>query len=141
MFKDILVPVNISDESTWRKQVTTAVELAQTCDARLHVMVVIPSFDYPIVASFFPVDFEQKARAQADKDLHAFIKEHIPADIKVQAIVSVGSIYEQILKTAAEIPCDLILMNRTGGDRRQFMLGSNSVKVLHHTRIAVLIVD
>ena len=141
MFKDILVPVNISDESTWKKQMETAIELAQQCDATLHIMTVIPGFDYPLVSSFFPPDFEQKARDQAAKDLHAFMAKHIPSGIRTQAIVSEGAIYEQILGIAEENHCDLILMNRTGSQRRQFMLGSNAVKVLQHTRIAVLVVD
>ena len=63
MFKDILLPINISDPVTWEKPLETAIYLARSCGARLHVMTVVPSFDYPTVESFFPVGFEEKAHA------------------------------------------------------------------------------
>ena len=60
MFKDILIPINLGDEATWKNPLKTGIELAQTMGATLHLMTVVPSFDYPIVESYFPVDFEQK---------------------------------------------------------------------------------
>jgi nucleotide-binding universal stress UspA family protein len=141
MFKDILLPVEISDPETWKKALETAVYLARNCGARLHVMTVVPSFDYPMVENFFPVDFEEKARAQVNKELHAFVAEHLPEDISVQTIIAVGSIYEQILETAKEIKCDLIIMTRKGGPRRHYLLGSNANKVINHAETAVLVLE
>ncbi len=99
MFKDILLPINISDPVTWEKPLETAIYLARSCGARLHVMTVVPSFDYPTVESFFPVGFEEKAHAKMGEELHAFVAEHVPKDITSQAIIAVGSVYEEILKT------------------------------------------
>jgi nucleotide-binding universal stress UspA family protein len=104
-------------------------------------MTVVPSFDYPAVESFFPVGFEKKAHAQMDKELHAFVAEHVPKDITVQTIVAIGSIYEQILKTVDELKCDLIIMTRKGGPRRHFILGGNTEKVIHHSKTAVLVLE
>ncbi|MCB1849218.1 MAG: universal stress protein [Gammaproteobacteria bacterium] len=141
MFKDILIPINLGDEATWRNPVKTGVELAKTTGARLHLMTVLPSFDYAIVESYFPVDLEQKAREKVDKELHKFVAEHIPEDVKRQTIVAVGSISEQILDIAEETQCDLIIMSRRGRPRRYFTLGSNCNKVIHHATMAVLVLD
>ncbi len=141
MFKEILLPISISDPVTWEKPLEAAVYLAQNCGARLHVMSVVPSFDYPSVESFFPVDFEKKAHAQVSKELKAFVAKHIPEGIAAQTIVAVGSVYEQILKTVEEIPCDLIVMTRKGGPRRHFLLGGNTEKVVHHSGTAVLVLE
>jgi nucleotide-binding universal stress UspA family protein len=141
MFKDILLPVNTSDPETWEKPLEAAIYLAQNCGARLHVMTVVPSFDYPTVESFFPVDFEEKARARVDKELHAFIAQHIPADLKAQTIIAVGKIYEEILKASEEIGCDLIIMTRMGGSRRHFILGSNTERIVQHSGTAVLVLE
>ncbi len=141
MFRDILIPISISDPVTWEKPLETAIYLAQNCGARLHVMSVVPSFDYPSVESFFPVDFEKKAQAQVAKELHAFVEKHIPEGITKQTVVAVGSVYEQILKTVDEIPCDLIIMTRKGGPRRHFLLGGNTEKVVHHSRTAVMVLE
>ncbi len=141
MFRDILIPISISDPVTWEKPLEAGIYLAQNCGATLHIMSVVPSFDYPSVESFFPVDFEQKAHAQVVKELHAFVAEHIPEGITKQSIVAVGSVYEQILKTGEEIPCDLIIMTRKGGPRRHFLLGGNTDKVVQHSRTAVLVLE
>ena len=141
MFKDILLPLNLSDEASWKNPVAKAVELARLSAANLHVMTVVPSFQYPIVESYFPVDFEQKARERMDKELHQFVADHIPEDVRVQTILAVGSVYEQIIDTAAEIECDLIIVSRRGRPRRHFTLGSNADRVVHHAKTAVLVLD
>ncbi len=87
------------------------------------------------------MDFEKKAQAQVAKELHAFVEKHIPEGITKQTVVAVGSVYEQILKTADEIPCDLIIMTRKGGPRRHFLLGGNTEKVVHHSRTAVMVLE
>ncbi|MCB1758766.1 MAG: universal stress protein [Gammaproteobacteria bacterium] len=141
MFKEILLPVNTSDPTTWEKPLETAIYLARNCGARLHVMTVVPSFDYPMVENFFPVDFELKAREQVNKELHAFVAEHLPKDLPVQTIIAVGSIYEQILETAKAVKSDLIIMTRKGGPRRHYLMGSNANKVINHAETAVLVLE
>jgi len=141
MFKEILLPINTSDPVTWEKPLETAIYLARNCGARLHVMTVVPSFDYPAVESFFPVDYEKKAHAKMAEELHAFVAEHVPEDVTAQTVIAVGSIYEQILKTVKELKCDLIIMTRKGGPRRHFILGGNTEKVIHHSGTAVLVLE
>ena len=141
MFKDILLPINISDPVTWEKPLETAIYLARSCGARLHVMTVVPSFDYPTVESFFPVGYEEKAQAKMGEELRAFVAEHVPEDVSSQKIVAVGSVYEQILKTVEKVKCDLIIMTRKGGPRRHFILGGNTEKVIHHSGTAVLVLE
>ena len=141
MFKEILLPINVSDPITWEKPLETAIYLARNCGAKLHVMTVVPSFDYPTVESFFPVDFEKKAHAKMGEELRAFIAEHVPKDVSSQMIIAVGSIYEQILKSVEELKCDLIIMTRKGGPRRHYILGGNTEKVIHHSKTAVLVLE
>ena len=141
MFKDMLLPINMSDPETWKEPLEKALFLARNCGARLHVMTVVPSFDYAMVENFFPVDFEQKAQQRVSKELHAFVDQHVPKDVQVQVIVAVGSIYEQILETAKKTHCDLIIMTRKGGPRRHYFLGSNANKVINHAEIAVLVLE
>ena len=50
--------------------------------ATLHLMTVVPSFNYPIVESYFPVDFEQKAQAKVNEEMHKFVAERVPQGIK-----------------------------------------------------------
>ena len=141
MFKDLLLPINMSDRETWEEPLKTALYLCRQCGARLHVMTVVPGFDYAMVENFFPVDFEQKAREKVNKELHAFVEEHVPKDVPVQVIIAVGSVYDQILETAKKIKCDLIIMTRKGGPRRHYILGANANKVINHAETAVLVLE
>ncbi|MCB1863336.1 MAG: universal stress protein [Chromatiaceae bacterium] len=141
MFKDILIPINLGDEATWKNPLKTGIELAQTMGATLHLMTVVPSFDYPIVESYFPVDFEQKAQQKVNSEMHKFIAERIPKGVKHQLIVAVGAISEQIMDAADATKCDLIIMSRRGRPRRHFTLGSNVNKVVHHATTPVLVLD
>lgn len=141
MFKDILIPINLGDEATWKNPLKTGIELAQATGATLHLMTVVPSFDYPIVESYFPVDFEQKAQEKVNSEMHKFVAERIPKGVKKQIIVTVGAISEQIMDAAEETKCDLIIMSRRGRPRRYFTLGSNVNKVVHHATTAVLVLD
>ena len=139
MYHDILVPVDMSDEHSWKKPLAQAVDLAQRLGARLHVMAVVPAFN-AMVETFFPADFEQKARAKVNQELHEFVQAHVPSDLQVQTIVAVGSIYEEVIKTAHQVDCDLIVMGRSGAHRSHFLFGPNTERVVRHSDRSVLVV-
>ena len=139
MYQDILVPVDMSDEHSWKKPLGQAVDLAQRLGARLHIMTVVPAFN-SMVETFFPADFEQKARDKVNQDLHQFVQSNVPADIKVQTIVAVGTIYEEVINTAHQVNCDLIVMGRNSEHHSSFLFGPNAERVVRHSDRSVLVV-
>lgn len=140
MYKDILLPVDLDNEATWKKAITAAVELCQAFGANLHVMTVVPDFGMSIVSQFFPKDFEKKALATAKTDLQAFAKKHVPGDVKVQHIVAHGTIYEEVLNTAKKIKADLIVMGSHRPELQDYLLGPNAARVVRHAPMSVLVV-
>jgi nucleotide-binding universal stress UspA family protein len=142
MYQDILLPIDISDEKSWKPPLTAAIGLARQFNARLHVMTVLPSIDMPMVESFLPPDYEHKMRAQCDKHLHEFVARNIPPDMTVQTIVAVGKVHKQILEYADQLNCDLIVMGRTSeASAGNLLLGSSAAKVVNHASIAVLVTE
>lgn len=139
MYNDILIPVDMSDEHAWKKPLSQAIDLAKMLGARLHVMTVVPAFN-SMVETFFPADFEQKARAKVNQELHQFVQTHVPGDLQVQTIVAVGTVYEEIINTAHQVNCDLIVMGRSGAHRTTFLFGPNAERVIRHSDRSVLIV-
>ena len=81
MFKDILLPIDLNHESSWRSALPVALEHCKAFGSRLHVMTVVPEFGLSLVGSFFPDGFEQQHLDAANKLLHEFVSEHIPAEI------------------------------------------------------------
>ncbi len=93
-----------------------------------------------MVSQFFPEGFEEKSLAEAAKQLDDFIAKNIPSEIASQAIVANGTVYEEILRTAERIGCDLIVMASHRPELKDYLLGPNAARVVRHANCSVLVV-
>ena len=140
MYKDILLPVDLDDEASWKAALARAVEIAQGFGARLHLMTVVPDFGMNLVAQYFPPDYEQKVLEETRRRLHDFTRDHIPGGLQVQHIVAEGRIYDQIIRTAKEIDADLIVMASHRPELGDYLIGPNASRVARHADRSVLVV-
>ncbi len=140
MFKHILLPIDLGDVESSRKAVSTAIELGRTEGARLHLLCVVPGYSMSIVSQFFPEGFEEKSLAEAAKQLDDFSAKNIPSEIENRAIVANGTVYEEILRTAKEIACDVIVMASHRPELKDYLLGPNAARVVRHANCSVLVV-
>jgi nucleotide-binding universal stress UspA family protein len=140
MFRNVLVPVDLSDEHAREKALPTAVALCQTFGAGLHLLTVVPDFGLPIVGQYFPEDFEAKARAHALTQLKDLAAAKVPAGIATDCLVAGGKIYQEILKAAETLSADLIVMGAHRPELRDYLLGPNAAKVVRHADCSVMVV-
>lgn len=140
MYRNILVPVDLSDKHSWRKSIPTAIRLAETFEARLNVVTVVPGFALPIVGQYFPDDFEPKLKEQASAQLKAFCKEQIPDALPCKRIIAEGKIYQEIIRAAEAVKADLIVMGSHHPELSDFLIGPNAQKVVHHAQCSVMVV-
>jgi nucleotide-binding universal stress UspA family protein len=140
MFREILLPVDLTDPDHQRSAIDKAVTLAKTFGARLHVLAIVPDFGMAMVAGFFPEDYEKQALAAANKQLHEFTRRHVPEDVPVQHIVGHGTIYREIMHYADETGCDLIVMASHRPHLQDYLLGPNAAKVVRHATQSVLVI-
>jgi nucleotide-binding universal stress UspA family protein len=132
-----------------RKAVAAAARLAGFCDAKLTVLFVIPPYVLPAygeaaeyVPGVTPHLYKQRADALAKKVLAPAAR--LAKDIGLQCktlAVNAAEPWSGILHAARKGKCDLIVMASHG--RRgvgRLLLGSETTKVLTHSRIAVLVV-
>lgn len=140
MYKDILIPIDPSQEGSWKHALPTAVEYAKAFRSRLHVMTVVPDFGMSIVGQYFPKNFERKALQDANTRLHEFVQHHVPREIQVQHIVAHGPVYEEILKTAQTINADLIVLAAHRRGITDYLIGANADRVIRHAGRSVLVV-
>ena len=131
MYQHILLPVDLGHPESFRKAVPVAAKLADSFDACLHVMTVVPDYGMSIVGQFFPKQHEGEMLAEAQKLLHAFTDEHLPGR-QVQHIVAHGSVYQEILRMAEEIRIDLIVMASHRPGLEDYLLGPNAARVVRH---------
>lgn len=141
MYNKIMLPVDLNEEESWSKALPTALKLCRTFDASLHVVTVMPEYHMSIVGSYFPENFAENAHKAMTDAQHAFIKEHVPADIHAQCVIVDGSPWEGIVNAAKKLEVDLIVM--ASHNKRKFadyVLGPNAEHVVHHSKVSVMIV-
>ena len=140
MYKNILLSVDLAEESSWQDALPKAVEIAASENAKLHLITVVPTYGMPIVGSFFPEDFEKNALAAAKTQLGEFMAGHIPGDIEAKGHVAHGVIYEEIMHAADRLGCDLIVLSSHRPELRDYLIGPNAARVVRHATQSVLVV-
>ncbi|MCZ6473090.1 MAG: universal stress protein [SAR324 cluster bacterium] len=140
MYKSILLPVDLGQESSWIKALPSAVDLARGYSAELHVLTVFPDFGMSMVSVNFPADFEKDNLAKVSEDLQAFVKQHVPDDITIRTHVGHGTIYSEIMAAADKLGCDLIVVSSHRPEMRDYLIGPNAARVVRHAKQSVFVV-
>lgn len=143
MFKHILIPTDGSDLSNIA--IANGVKFAREIDAKVTGLTVTAPYHYMAIESLQVADTAQ----QYSVDIQALAKRHL--DVIKQAADQAGVAcelihrssdhpYEEIVTTAQERGCDVIFQASHG--RRgvhALIMGSETNKVLTHTKIPVLV--
>ena len=140
MYKIILVPIDLDQESSWQKALPIAVEHSKIFGARLHAMTVLPDFGTGVVGSYFPPDFVEKASAEVQQKLEALIRSKVPPDLDVTCHVAQGTVYQEILRLTGEIGADLVVMASHRPELKDYLIGPNAARVVRHADVSVLVV-
>jgi len=147
MFRHILVPTDgtaFSSEAADR-----AIELAAPIGGRVTFVHALPARPLPFfggeggmfVEQVKPDEFEASARVAAAKHLAALEEKARAAGVQTGSVAQGGGEpYEVIIELATTLGCDLILMASHGHTGiKGLILGSETQKVLTHTKIPVLV--
>lgn len=140
MYHDILVPIDLNAESSWKKAVPVAISLAETFGAKLHLLNVVPDFGSAIVGSYFPPDFEKRSLEAAETKIEAFAEANRSDLVSPQVHIAHGTIYKEIEDAAERLGCDLIVMASHRPELADYLLGPNAERVVRHTECSVLVV-
>jgi len=149
MYKHILLPTDGSKLSG--EAVTEVVKLAATCGAKITLLHVVSDYrkamseTYAVPAAMAaPIQkkFQDEAAACSHKiiDTAGAVAKAVSIPCSGVSVIS-DSPYETIIKQAGKSKCDVIVMASHGRRGLQgFLLGSETTKVLCHTKIPVLVV-
>lgn len=147
MYKHLLLP---TDGSTLAgKAVVKGIALAKALGARITLLSVVPEFRMVADESFVTPGsaqlkgrYEREATARATGMLRKLQQRAAKAGVKADIVALTGDLpYRQIIATARSRKCDVVVMASHG--RRGLtglLLGSETVKVLTHSKIPVLVV-
>jgi nucleotide-binding universal stress UspA family protein len=140
MFKNILLPVDLNDESSWSTALPVVISQVQAFGATLTLLAVVPDFGMNVVGSYFPADYEKQATAAAAAQLKALAADQVPKDVASATAVAYGTVYEEIIAAAGKAGCDLIVMASHRPELEDYLLGPNAARVARHAKCSVLIV-
>ena len=147
MFKHILLPTDGSKLSG--RAVKLGLAFARSIKAKVTTLHVVPEFRMIVDEGFVsPMGaemqkrFETESRAHARKLLAKVGKAAKAAGVKCEAVTVVGDLaFQHIIATAKTKHCDLIMMASHGRKGlSSLLLGSETAKVLTHSKVPVLVV-
>ncbi len=148
MFKHILLPTDGSKLSD--KAVKQAIKVAGALGAKITAVNVLGEYNLHLQDEGFVMPeipalkkrFEEAEAARAKKILDAVRKSASEAGVECDAVTVTSDVpYDAIIKQAKKSGCDLIMMASHGRKGLEgLLLGSETAKVLTHSKIPVLVV-
>lgn len=138
MFRSILIPIDVAQESSWKFAIPEALELARASGASLRVMTVVREFAALLKGVQLPFQLEHMM-ADARNQLAAIVCGHDFGDVPVEQEVRYGSIGHEILAAARERSVDLIVMASHRPEMIDYMIGPNAAHVALHASCSVMV--
>ena len=139
MYKNILVAIDLDDETSCRKPLLSAVELARKFGAGLHVLTVVREVEAILLAKTGPLGYELIV-ADLENRLAALIRRVGASDVDPKILVAHrGSIYAEILGMAQEAAADLVVVGSHRPAMKDYLLGTNASRVVRHADCSVLV--
>lgn len=140
MFQEILLPIDLEETELTARAITVAQDIAERYRGRITVVTVIPDFSIPLVASYFPADAIEKARADVCGELQRMVQARFHDPASVHCDVGEGSPHRFIVDYARQKNTDLIIMPSRGRDITKVLLGSSTQHVVERAPCSVLVV-
>ena len=143
MFKHILIPTDGSEISA--AAIEYGVRFAKEINAKITGITVTTPFHIMAVESISVLndsrDYDARAKARAMRNLDVIKDAATNAGVEFDLVHASGEHpYEEIVRTAEEKGCDIIFQASHGRRGMQALLmGSETTKVLTHSKIPVLV--
>jgi len=126
MYKNILLAIDLNDETSCRKPLLSAVELARTFGARLHVLTVVREVEAILEAKAATIAYEVIV-SDLENRIDALIRRADASDLKPNVLVTHGA------------EADLIVVGSHRPAMKDYLLGTNAARVVRHARCSVLV--
>jgi nucleotide-binding universal stress UspA family protein len=145
MYKKILVPSDLSEDSL--AAIRAGADLARKLSAELCLLNVRPEFMSKEEMEMLRVSVQTFVKEEKDIAVNAktvlaeMLRRAGGSDVANKIVLREGDPKEEILASASELGCDLIVITTTGRDRlAEHLRGSDAEQLVRHTKIPVLVI-
>ena len=135
MATKILLPIEHTDDQSWKKALPVALEQAKFYGATLEVVSVIPEI---VQLPNLPANYGAGAKDHVTGVLRNILDSNGAEGVAIH--VEEGSVYREILKLAHKEGFDLIVMASAKGDFPNYEIGPNLARVVRNAHCSVTIV-
>ncbi|WP_189609654.1 universal stress protein [Saccharospirillum salsuginis] len=142
MYTKILVPLDLNEGSFADKAVVAARDLAQQFNAELFLLTVVPGFEMPLVATYFPEQAHQAMMTDAREAVEAEAETVLKGSgVTYHCLVKEGKPVEAIQTEARRLGVDLVVMASHKRRRlERVALGAVTNKVVAQSDVPVLVI-
>jgi universal stress protein F len=135
MATKILLPIDHTDEKSWKKALPVALEQAKFYGAELEVVSVIPEI---IQLPNLPANYGAGAKDHVGGVVRRILDQAGAEGIAVH--IEQGSVYREILKRAHQGGFDMIVMASAEGDFPNYEVGPNLARVVRNAHCSVMVI-
>lgn len=139
MYKNILVPLDLSHKEQVIELGEIAASLAAGGNADLNLLYVDQSFVHRAGNPQFDEKTHEGHRKDALKEMEGLLSE-LPKNLNITTIYRSGPAHDQILETANQLNADVIVMMARKPGISSYFIGSNAERVVRHAPCSVFIV-
>jgi nucleotide-binding universal stress UspA family protein len=138
MFKNILVPIDPQEPSSWAKALPAALALRKVGDARLILATIVTDIGALIEAQWTVPGYDELVESARMRlaQIRADFPDAADADIEITS----GTIWREITSIARRKGVDLIVLASHRPEMKDYLIGANAVSVARHAPCSVLIV-
>jgi universal stress protein F len=140
MYKNIVVPIDLSDSFSWKSAFPVALSFVRIFGAELHLIHIIPDLGISMFEEYIPHTWISAQKEKYSTQLDRLIAQHVPNEIKVKKFIGRGPVYDGIINYAESVKADLLIVPAIRPQLQDYMLGSNVSKIVRHAKISVLVV-
>ena len=130
--RTILCPVNLRHAAHDTRAYEIALHEARVHTAVLHVVTVAPEIERNLNI--------YDSRRYWNEKLEEFLAAFPPGEVAHKSKVLVGAVHRQIVRHAAEIEADLIVIESANPRVRDYLLGTTASHVVTHAACSVYVV-
>jgi nucleotide-binding universal stress UspA family protein len=139
MYKNILIPVDLSDHALAKPAIAMACAMARASGGSIRLINVMPMTPV-MLAEYVPADFDTQQRKTAEEQMKAVTADCNLESTRVSGVVRQGGIYHEVLEEAEATGVDLIVMSSHRPAMKTYFLGSNAGHVVRYAKCSVLVV-
>ena len=140
MFKNIVVPIDLSDKKSAGVAISHALNFANVFNSKIHMVYIMPDFGVKMVEEYLPKNWVTDQKDKNATILKELIDRLVPSDIEIESYIGRGAIYDQVLRYSDQVRADLVIVSAVRVQLRDYMLGPNASKIVRHSRISVMVI-